>query len=248
MRSMLCVVAALGIAGCASLFDPPAPDATALLPADAILQGEQHDAPAHQRAHERAVQTLAARGVLATVAIEMAEQGGSTAGLPRDANEEQVRAALRWNDQAWPWADYQAAVMAAVRAGVPVVGANLPRSQIAGAMEDASLDLLLPATALATQRDAIREGHCGLLPEAQVAPMARVQIARDRAMARTLVQARAQGKTVLLLAGKRHVDALLGVPLQLPAGFSARVLELPPQPQTTDHCAKLREHLQKQKR
>ena len=96
-----------------------------------LLLGEQHDAPEHQQLHQRFVQRLAEQGRLAALALEMAEQGVSTAGLPRDAPEAAVRSALRWDEQGWPWPAYGPAVMAAIGAGVPVVGANLPRPQLA---------------------------------------------------------------------------------------------------------------------
>lgn len=58
----------------------------ALLPTDVILLGEQHDAPDHQRLQREVVLNLARRGQLAALAIEMAEQGRSTAALARDAH------------------------------------------------------------------------------------------------------------------------------------------------------------------
>ena len=201
-------LALLGAAGCAT----PAPlgaDGQArlatLLPADALLLGEQHDAPAHQQLQRQAVQWLAARGELAALALEMAEQGRSTAGLPRHASESQVQRALAWRDAGWPWKTYRLVVMAAVRAGVPVLGANLP-------------------AALAEQQQRVRDGHCGLLPESQIGPMTRVQIARDIAMADTVRAARQPGRTVLLVAGNGHVHRALGVPLHLPPDLTTKVL------------------------
>jgi len=230
------VLAALWLAGCAA--PPPASEEVAVL-----LLGEQHDAPTHQQLHVDVIQALADRQRLASVVLEMAEQGRSTAGLARDANEEQVKQALRWGTQGWRWDDYGPAVMAAVRAGAPVLGGNLPREQMRIAMDDAALDGLLPAATLQAQRQAIRLGHCGLLPEAQLGPMARVQIARDRAMAQTLVSALESGKTVVLLAGAGHVDPALGVPRHLPPGLHARPVLLPPEPTGKDYCAELRRQL-----
>ena len=178
------------LAGCATL--PPSADSsvarrvTTLLPADAVLIGEQHDAPEHHVIEREAVDALVARGRLAALTLEMAEEGNGTGHLPTDATEEQVRIALSWNDKAWPWADYGPAVMAAVRAGVPVVGANLPRARMKDAMADVSLDAQLSDGARHAQQKAVREGHCNLLPEAQIGPMTRIQIARDRAMAQAV--------------------------------------------------------------
>jgi len=198
----------------------------ALLPADAILLGERHDAPDHQRIHRAVIEALAARGALAAVALEMAEQGRSTAGLVSDASPAEVQTALQWDNKGWPWPDYGPAVMAAVRAGVPVAGANLPRAQMHAAMQNVQLDALLPAAALSAQQEAIRDGHCGLLREDQVPPMTRIQVARDIAMAQTVQAVAVRGKTVVLLAGGGHADRSVGVPLHLPENFHVRSVRL----------------------
>ena len=190
---------------------------------DALLLGEQHDAPEHQRWEADSVRWLAERGRLAALVIEMAEAGTGTDGLPPDANAAQVYAALRWNEAAWPWERYRAVVMAAVAAGVPVRGGNLPRSRMRAAMQDEALDRHLPPAALALQRNAIEEGHCGLLPADRVMPMVRIQLARDASMAQAVQQARQDGRTVLLAAGWGHVRRDLGVPTWLPANFNAKV-------------------------
>jgi uncharacterized iron-regulated protein len=217
------------IAGCVR---PPASPFTsteaarlaALLPADALLLGEQHDAPEHQQLERRAVEWLAARGELAALAIEMAAQGHGTAGVPRGASEAEVRAALNWSGRDWPWPHYGPVVMAAVRAGVPVLGANLSREHLRQAMTDASLDARLPPAARKEQAERIRVGHCDALPEARIGPMTRMQIARDRAMAATVAGARQPGRTVLLVAGKAHVHRTLGVPVHLPPEMRSKVV------------------------
>lgn len=197
----------------------------ALLPTEVLLLGEQHDAPAHQQLQRQTVEWLAARESLAALALEMAERGHSTAGLPTDASEPQVRSALAWRQSAgWPWASYGPVVMAAVRAGVPVLGANLPSARQREVMRDATLDARLPPAALAEQQQRIRDGHCNALPESQILPMTRVQIARDISMAETVSAARQPGRTVLLVAGNGHVQRALGVPAHLPAALSYKVL------------------------
>ena len=195
-------------------------------PSQVILLGEQHDIPEHQRLHHSAVLALSGKHQLAALAIEMAEQGQTTGSLPPSADEAAVRAVLNWDTDAWPWVAYGPAVMAAVRAGVPVLGANLARAQWRDAMQDTTLDAQLPAPALLDQQQAIRTGHCDLLPESQVAPMTRIQIARDRAMASTIKNAAQPGKTVLLLAGHGHVNRALGVPQHLPPGFTSQAILL----------------------
>ena len=200
----------------------------ALLPADVILLGEQHDIAQHQQIHREAIEALALRRLLGAVALEMAERGSSTSGLAADAGEAAVQAALRWNEQAWPWTSYGPAVMAAVRAGVPVLGANLPQAAMGEAMRDIKFDMQLPGPALKAQQQLIRLGHCGMLAEDHITPMTRIQIARDMAMAQTLGAAAAPGRVVLLLSGAGHADRTLGVPQHLPRELSVKSVQLRP--------------------
>ena len=236
---------------------------SALLPADAILLGEQHDAPDHHALERAMVMELARRQQLAALVMEMAEQGHSTVGLARNTPEAYVQSALHWDEAGWPWKDYGPVVMAAVQSGVPVLGANLPRAAMRAAMANTTLDAHLHPDNLEQQRGAIRSGHCLLLPEGQIAPMTRIQIARDAAMAGTIVGASRPGKTVLLVAGGGHVLRGLGVPTHLPTTIRLRVVlasagppdatkisgadavwETAPVP-AVDHCAKLEQQIKR---
>ncbi len=264
-RSLL--LGALGwAAGLARASDDWTARLDALLPARALLLGEQHDASEHQRIARALVQTLAGRSVLAAVVLEMLPAGSSSGQLPRDSTEAAVQRALGWNEGGWPWAAYGPVVMAAVRAGVPVLGGNLAAQQMRAQMTRIELDSRLAAPALAEQQQLMREGHCGLLPESQIAPMARIQIARDLSLAATLEAAVRQAgpqQLVLLLSGSVHADKRLGVPAHLPPDLAVRSVRLlaggqdgqggqgagqfdahwPTAPAPpTDHCAALREH------
>ncbi len=198
----------------------------ALLPADVVLLGEQHDAKEHQQIHSQVIALLAERGLLAAVALEMADVGVTTAGLHPSSTEQQTKSALKWNDKGWPWEAYGPAVMTAVRAGVPVLGGNLPREEMRPKMQDGALDGQLPGPALKAQQQLIRIGHCNLLPESQITPMTRIQIAKDISMANTLVKAALPGKVVVLLSGSGHTDRLLGVPQHLPANLKVKAVRL----------------------
>jgi uncharacterized iron-regulated protein len=230
----------------------------ALLPADALLIGEQHDAAEHQQIEQQVVAHLAGRGLLAALALEMADAGASTDKLKPTATEQQTQNALKWNEKGWPWAAYGPAVMTAVRAGVPVLGANLPMAEMRSSMGDAKLDTQLQGPALKAQQQLIRIGHCNLLPENQITPMTRVQIARDKAMAQTIDDLALPGKVVVLLAGNGHVNRQLGVPQHLLATLHAKAVHLragdatdkdaafdgtwpTPALAEKDHCAGLRE-------
>ncbi|MGQ8877085.1 ChaN family lipoprotein [Delftia sp. NA_296.1] len=253
---------AAALAGCASS-SAPARDWTQQLQrwsdAPIVLLGEQHDAVAHQAWQQATVEQLAKQERLAALVIEMAPRTGSTASLARDASEDAVQQALQWQDAAWPWPRYRGVVMAAVRAGVPVLGGNLPRADMKQAMRNENLDTHLPPEGWQRQLDAIREGHCGLLPDTQLAPMARIQLARDASMAEVARAAVKPGKTVLLVAGRGHVLRGVGIPTWLPEAAGAMVavaqagetsvaqasdvdwLQKTDALPAKDHCAELRE-------
>ncbi|WP_312840367.1 ChaN family lipoprotein [Delftia tsuruhatensis] len=253
---------AAALAGCASS-SAPARDWTQQLQrwsdAPIVLLGEQHDAAAHQAWQQATVQQLATQERLAALVIEMAPRTGSTASLARDASEDAVQQALQWQDAAWPWPRYRGVVMAAVRAGVPVLGGNLPRADMKQAMRNQNLDTHLPPEAWQRQLDAIREGHCGLLPDTQLPPMARIQLARDASMAEVAKAAIRPGKTVVLVAGRGHVLRGVGIPTWLPESAAAKVavaqagetsvahesdvdwLQKTDALPAKDHCAELRE-------
>lgn len=202
------------------------PALQSLEPFDLLLVGERHDAPEHQALEATIVQVLAQEQRLAALALEMAERGRSTAGLPRDADDDALRLALAWNDAGWPWPLYAPAIRAAVRAGVPVVGANLPDASIGITSKNRALDEHLTPANRQKQIQKIREGHCDLLPERAWLPMLRVQTARDAAMAQTLRAAAAPGRVVVLLAGSAHVDRRLGVPGHLDGAERVRSIAL----------------------
>lgn len=198
----------------------------ALLPMDVLLLGEQHDASEHQQIHQQVIALLAQRSLLGAVALEMADAGLSTARLHPSSTEQQARNALKWNDKSWPWEAYSPAVMTAVRAGVLVVGANLPRQSMRTSMSDSTLDGQLPGAALKAQQQQIRIGHCNMLPESQITPMTRIQIAKDIRMAETLREVALPGKVVVLLAGSGHADRQQGVPQHLPASLTVKAVRL----------------------
>lgn len=183
-----------------------------------LVFGEVHDQPDQQRQVAEEVQQLAAAGHLSAVVLEMAEVPRQTTGLPRDASEAQVQQALQW--RGWPWDRYAAVVMNAVRAGVPVLGGNLPREQMRATMSDSDLDATLTPSQRELLAKAVRDGHCGLLPETREPGMVRVQIARDRSISATAAAAaRAAGpqQTVLLLVGAQHASHDRGIPVHLAA-------------------------------
>lgn len=219
--------------------------------AQLLLLGEQHDAPSHPGLHAQAVQELIAKRQLGALVLEMANTHARTNTRQSHASEAQIQAALGWNAQTWPWEHYRAAIMAAVRAGVPVVGGNLPQPKLRAAMQAPDYASLFTAQAWQGHLNAIRSGHCDMLPTAQLEPMARAQVARDVEMANTLLsEARhtaAQGKTIALLAGSGHLDPLLGVPFQLQRlapDLPVRIRLWPRQDTGQDYCGQFKQQMQ----
>lgn len=195
-------------------------------PMDVLLLGEQHDAPDHQRLQHRTLAVLLEWQQLGAVVLEMADAGHDTRHLSTRATEAEVMQALAWRDSAWPWAAYGPAVMQAVRAGTPVLGGNRPNADNRALMADAQWDARVPPSVLQSLRSAVDEGHCRLLPEAQLTPMTRVQVARDQRMAHTLAASVQSGRTSVLLCGSQHAHRALGVPLHLPAHLRAKTVRL----------------------
>ncbi|AKJ32126.1 ChaN family lipoprotein [Caldimonas brevitalea] len=184
----------------------------------AWLFGERHDQLDQQRQVAAEVQRLAQQGRLHALVVEMAERGRHTAGLPKHSSEAQVRDALGWHDKAWPWSQYRDVVMHAVQAGRPVYGGDLPRPALREAMGQTHWDRAVPPPAHARLIEAVREGHCGLLPEAHLPGMVRMQLARDRSLAETLRDASAgaaRDRVTVMLSGAVHASRGTGVPLQL---------------------------------
>ena len=231
--------------------------------ASVILLGEQHDAPEHHAWEADTVRELAARQRLAALVLEMADAGTSTANLPASASEADVQSALQWNEKGWPWTSYGPSVMHAVRAGVPVLGGNLPRAQMGNVMKNPVFDGHLTTNALQIQMNAIKEGHCNLLPESQWLPMTRIQLARDESMGKVLQSAVRPNLTVLLIAGHGHVRTDVGVPQWLPRNLTVRTIiaqagkinpdivkqadffVITPELPAKDHCAGLREQFKR---
>lgn len=221
--TLLWLVALGGVALAGTPTTWPAPDTDAAL-ADrlthwprhgVVLMGEQHDADAHQQLQQRVVRALADAGRLQALVLEMADQGRDTRRLPADASQTDVQSALGWNDRGWPWRRYGPVVMEAVRAGVPVLGGNLPRANMTQALHDTRWDSFLDPGAWQALQQRIDEGHCALLPQDRLPGMARIHVARDAAMATTAASVLAPQGLVLLVAGQVHVDRQHGVPKHL---------------------------------
>lgn len=199
-----------------------------------LIVGERHDNADHHRLQAWLTRGVMARGRRPAVVYEMMETDEQEAidawraTGPADASG--LGEALAWSKSGWPaWTYYAPVANAALAHGLPVLAGNLPMGTVrrlareglpaldAGLAND--LGLLAPdATAVSEGlAEDVRSGHCGLMPEAMLAPMAAVQRARDAMMARVVANGLAAPDTdmAVLIAGNGHVREDRGVPLRL---------------------------------
>lgn len=212
----------------------PAQLADALASARFVLVGETHNNPDHHALQAWAVRALAARGRRPAVAFEMldADQAAPLRAFLADEPDSaaDLGAAVGWGQRGWPaWSTYQPIADAALAAGMPLRTADVApdtqrhvgRKGFDGAVSADARKRLGLATPLGKQArerliaDLI-EGHCNMLPESAMGPMARVQRLRDAVMADSLIDAARDTRDgAVLIAGRGHVRADRAVPWYL---------------------------------
>jgi uncharacterized iron-regulated protein len=260
LPALLAGLIALGLCACATT-PVPTPQ-----PPRYLLLGEVHDHAEGHRLRLAVLQAYVEAGGRPAIAMEQFDteaQPALSAAQERCGEEAACIIAAAGTPEGWDWAHYAPVINLAQRYGLPLLAANLSRDAAAslvrgkpvGGAADARLQRALettpPEEVLALQTEAVRDAHCGLLPEAMLPRMARAQIARDQVMAEVLREA---GRPVVLLAGNGHVRRDIGVPRWLPAegveavaysealsppGRYDREVLLPPLPRE-DACAALR--------
>lgn len=190
-----------------------------------ILLGEIHDNPDHHRLQAWLVTRITETGRAPALVMEMiaADQAPALAAHLETGTVAGLDTALNWAETGWPdWAFYRPIIAAALAAGAPIVAGNpsaaLTRAVGAGGVAalgtnrraalalDAPLDETMQAALIAE----IGAGHCDLLPESALGPMAGVQRLRDATMARAMAEAGTDG--AILIAGAGHVRAARGAP------------------------------------
>lgn len=209
---------------------------------DFLLLGEVHDNPAQHALRLHWLKELARAGpfVLAMEQLDADRQDDVDRALAAGLPAREIARAGGFAFDAWGWTLYGPFFEFAAANRIRVVAANLSRAQagaIARRQPHAMSDVRpsdwgqADAAALA---DEIRQGHCGMLPERAVEPLAAAQRARDATMARAVALAREEHSLpVVLLAGNGHVSRERGVPRYLhdvaPGDrvFSVGLLEAP---------------------
>jgi len=232
---MSTLLLAASIAGCATTTPPgtrvaaePGALADAIAGVPVVLLGEVHDNAVQHTLRADALARRVAEGARPALAFEQfdrerqADIDRARRERPRDADHLIANA----GGPGWDWALYRPFIVLALDNDLPIVAANLSRTDASRVIREglpavfdaptrASLGLdALPASLLDAHRREVDDGHCGLMPEAMLAPMARAQIARDAALA--LAIAPYAGRGVVLLTGNGHARRDLGVVRWLP--------------------------------
>ncbi|MDQ3159752.1 MAG: ChaN family lipoprotein [Pseudomonadota bacterium] len=218
------LLAALLVSSCQT---PPLPGSPEN--AQVLLLGETHDNGEGHRLRADELRDRIEAGWRPAIAMEQfdREQQPALDGAMRECTDADcVVKRLVPGKSGWNWAFYKPVIALAMQYKLPLLAANLSRADagkvikggIASVLDAATvsrygLDKSLPAIVLRPQIEEVSTGHCGMLPEAMLEPMARAQIARDVMMADTLRPFASRG--AVLIAGNGHVRGDIAVPYWL---------------------------------
>jgi uncharacterized iron-regulated protein len=208
----------------------PTPEAlaTAMDKRRIVLLGEVHDNGAQHALRVDALRRLVEAGARPAIAFEQLDRDRQAEidRLRRDQPGD-VDALAALGARNWEWRHYKPFLQLAVDYGLPIVAANLSRadaikvstqgwSAVFDAADQEALGLgRLPVEFVAAHDQAVKQGHCNLLPPESVSALARAQIARDITLARSLRSYAERG--VVLLTGNGHARRDIGVPYWLSA-------------------------------
>lgn len=223
-NAVACTVLLLALAACAhgagvaALADAP----------ELLLLGEVHDNPEGQGQRNALLRERIEAGWRPVIAMEVFDREHQHAldrALRECGDADCVVRAAAPGSTGWQWPLYAPVIELALRHRLRIVAANISRADLTRMMREGpaaaldadtigrfGLDAPLPAEVLRPQVQAVREGHCGMLPEPMLEPMARAQIARDVWMAKVLLDA---GGDAVLVAGNGHVREDIGAPFWL---------------------------------
>lgn len=243
LRCAAPLLVAAGLGGCAT---PTLPLDAGSLAAElerrpAVLLGEVHDNTAQHRARVAALGQALERGLRPALAFEQFDRERQpdidrarreTPPAGRTPAEHVVEQARAPRDQ-WNWPEYRPFVELALRYDLPIVAANLSRTDAGRVAREGYAAVFGPAQLRAlglervdaslqlTHERIAQTAHCNLLPERALPGLARAQIARDAVLAAAVRAHLARG--VVLLTGNGHVRADIGVPRHLTPQERARV-------------------------
>lgn len=191
-----------------------------------VLLGEVHDNAEGHRLRQQALTDAVEQGWRPAIAMEQFDRekqpdldlARQRCGQDADC----VIAAAASEKSTWNWAYYRPVIQLALRHDLPLLAANLSRSDASRvvregyaavfdktAIHTVKLDRPLPEDLVREQTAAIQDGHCNRLPAQIIPGMVQAQVARDLVMSKTLLPY--QKRSVVLLAGNGHTRRDIGV-------------------------------------
>lgn len=223
------LLAGLALAGCSSRKTVEYTVPAAASNPQVLLLGEVHD---NKEGHKLRFQDLRQRveaGWRPVIAMEQFDR--ESQGLLDAAQKGCLDAycVIKVMDKkGWDWQLYYPVIDLALSNKLPLVAANLSRTDASKVARDglaSSFDAAtvaayklkepLPADLRRGQEKAIQEGHCNMASDIMLPGMVNAQVARDIWMAK-LIRAQ-QPRDVVLIAGNGHVRKDIGVPRWLNA-------------------------------
>ena len=233
------VALALALSGCAqtpaSAIDAQAQLDAALRSRPIVLLGEVHDNAPQHALRAQALRSLIAGGARPALLMEQFDRERQ-ADLDRalaqpGATPDDVIAAATPADpamQGWSWPLYKPYIALAIEYRLPIVAANVSRTDTRRVLKEGlsalGFDARVPADIDAAQASAIVAGHCGMIDRPQAGRMVGAQIARDQFMARAIEANAARG--AVLIAGNGHVRRDVGVPRWMGEATRARSIAI----------------------
>jgi uncharacterized iron-regulated protein len=205
-----------------------------------VLLGEVHDNEALQRSRLEVLRRAFLAGWRPALAMEQFDREhqqdieAARQERPRDADYLIRRAApdSTSSKSGWDWRYYRPYVELALEFDVPVLAANLSRTDAEKIVKDGYASVFdaatvqslrleeVPTQRLAAQEREVDDGHCHALPKTLLPAMTRAQLARDAVMAAILREHASTG--IVLLTGNGHARGDIGVPAWLDGSLRAR--------------------------
>lgn len=200
----------------------------AIADATIVLLGETHDHPDHHRLQGAMISSLIAAGHSPAVAYEMLDPGDQAAidayPVGPDADVDGFAELVGWAESGWPaWGLYRPAFAPVLQAGLPILAAQVPRSETKQFMTEGmamvapetvaryGLDRPLPDATQAAWLDEMFASHCEMVAREHLTPMVEIQRIRDARMSDALLDGVARNQRAVLVAGTGHTRAA-GVP------------------------------------
>ena len=216
------------LAICASLLGKAAMAASNEATPSVLLLGEVHANAAQHALRLEAFQTLIATGARPVLLREQFDRENQGAIDALRATRAPVDAAAvitaGAGSSSWNWAFYRPFIDLALAHDLPIVAANVSRTEgrrvMSKGLAASGFEAAVPRDISAALGITIEASHCGMLDAATAERMVPVQVARDQFMARLIEASAARG--VVLLAGNGHVRKDVGVPRWLSAATRAK--------------------------